>query len=294
MRSYLECVPCFFAQAVRSGRTVGLDEGAIRDLLEHIGNRIGELDPSLPPPQNARLLYDRLAELAGRDDPFAEAKARHTELALRLVPTMREWMAGVEDRFDGALRLAAAGNIIDLGATAEVEDLAGALLRALDAARPRWDVAPLRQALSTARRLLVLGDNAGETVFDRVLLEVVTETWPGIELAYAVRSRPIINDATVADARAAGLDRVATIVPTGSDLPGIVLDRCSPELRERFDAADVVLAKGQGNYETLGEAGRELFFVLTVKCGVVARDLGLPRGASVLLHHQGGPSVVSP
>jgi uncharacterized protein with ATP-grasp and redox domains len=287
VRSYLECIPCFFAQAVRAGRTVGLDEAAIRALLEYLGHRLGDLDPALPPPQNARLLYDRLAELAGRDDPFAEAKNRHTELALQLLPTMYEWLGQAEDHIDGALRLAAAGNIIDLGAMAEVDDLATALQKALDAARPRWDLAPLKEALAAARRILVLGDNAGETVFDRILLEVLAANRPGVELAYSVRSRPIINDATEDDARAAGVDRVATVVPTGSELPGIVLGLCSAEFRELFAAADVVLSKGQGNFETLSEVGREVFFVLTVKCKVVALHLGLPRAASVLLHHRG-------
>ena len=285
MRSYLECIPCFFSQAVRAGRTVGLDEGSTRALLDHLGARLGDLDAALSPPQNARVLYDRLAELCGRADPFAEAKARHTELALKLVPAMRNWLAEAGDRFDGTVRLAAAGNIIDLGATAEIEDMAGALRDALDATRPRWDLAALREALGTARRVLVLGDNAGETVFDRMLLVAVGETWPGIDLAYSVRSGPIINDATEDDARAAGIHEVATIVTTGSNIPGIVLDLCSEEFRELFYAADVVLSKGQGNFETLSEVGRDVFFVLTVKCKVVARHLGLPRGASVLLHH---------
>ncbi len=287
MLADLDCIPCFFAQAVRAGREVGLAEAAIRELLGELGRRLGELDPNLPPPVGAPLLYGRLAELAGTDDPFAAAKRRHTDLALALLPVLRRQRDAAADPLDSALRIAAAGNILDLGALSEVGDVEQTVRLALDREHARWDLGALRSRLADARRVLVLGDNAGETVFDRVLLETLRERYGSLELVYAARGGPIINDATVEDARRAGLDEIATLVSTGSALPGIVLDDVSPELRVLLAGADVVLAKGQGNYETMSELEREAFFLLTVKCRVVARQLGLPRGASALVHQVG-------
>lgn len=287
MRSRLECIPCFFAQAIRGARVAGLDLEDTRRLLEDLGRSLPEIDPALPPPYNAPFLYRRLAELCGRPDPFAEVKRRHTELALDLLPLMRRHVGASRDPLDAALRVAAAGNVIDLGALAEVDDLGAALQRALTLEHRRWDLEPLRERLVGARSLLVVGDNAGETVFDRVLVETVAELHPAVERFVTVRGGPTINDATREDAVAAGLDRVATVVSTGTDLPGLVPERSSDEMRRLLEEVDVVVAKGQGNFETLAGSRRELFFVLAVKCGVVAEVLGLPEGASALVHHPG-------
>ena len=286
MRSHLECVPCFFAQAVRAARLAGLHEAAARQLLDELGQLLPTFDASLPPPQNAAFLYRRLAELSGLEDPFAEIKREHTELALSLEPTLRAAAAGRDDPVDAWVRLAAAGNILDVGALAEIGDVEARLEEALEAEHPCWQIDLLKQALGGARTLLVVGDNAGETVLDRLLIEALLAEWPGLEVRYAARGGPIINDATEEDARAAGLHHHATIVSTGSALPGVVLTEASDEFRRLFETVDVVVAKGQGNFETLCESRREVFFVLTVKCRVVARHLGLPLGASVLVHHR--------
>jgi len=288
MRSRLDCIPCFFAQAIRAARIAGLDEEDTRRLLEELGRRLPEVDPALPPPVNAPILYRRLAELSGQPDPFATVKLRHTELALALLPLMRSHVEASGDRLDAALRIAVAGNVVDLGALAEVDDLGAAVDRAVTVEHHCWDVELLRERLARARTLLLVGDNAGETVFDRVLLEVVGELFPAIERYFSVRGGPIINDATARDAVAAGLDRVATLVSTGTDLPGVVPERSSDEMRRLLDSADVVVAKGQGNFETLSGLGRELFFILAVKCQVVSEELRLEKGASALVHYAGG------
>jgi uncharacterized protein with ATP-grasp and redox domains len=286
VRSHLECIPCVFQQAIRCGRLCGLDEGGVRELIDDIARAVPRFDPAVPPPVNARIVYDRLAALTGEEDPFAGAKRRHTELALELVPWLRERIADSPDPLDTAVRLAAAGNILDLGALDEPTDLEGVLRRAIGADHVRWEIDALRAALGQARSVMVVCDNAGEVVFDRVLLETVAGLLPGLELYASARGGPIINDATVDDARAAGLDAVATVVSTGSDLPGVVLDQVTDDFRRVLLGVDVVVAKGQGNFETMSEMARELFFVLTAKCQVVARHLGLTMGSSALVHHR--------
>jgi len=283
MRSYLECVPCFFEQALRAAGEAGLDEAQTRRLVVELGQWLGGFDPEAPPPVNGRFLYRRVAELSGRPDPYADAKRRHTELALTFLPRLRRWVEEADDPLDAAARIAAAGNILDLGAMSEIADLDEVLERALHSDHEPWHISALAERLEGANEILLLGDNAGEAVFDRVLLETLKRLRPEARLIFSVRGAPIINDATEEDARAAGVDAVASLLSTGSDTPGVVLEEVAPELRAAFDRADVVISKGQGNLETLHPTPREVFFILTVKCPVVSRHLGVARGASVLL-----------
>jgi uncharacterized protein with ATP-grasp and redox domains len=136
--------------------------------------------------------------------------------------------------------------------------------------------------------LLYLADNAGETVFDRVLIECIQ-----VPVVYAVKGGPILNDATVEDARMAEVDRSAELISTGSNAPGTILARCSKRFQRVFAKAALVIAKGQGNYETLSEQGSKVFFLLQAKCPVIARDLGVPVSGLVLRQGGGAGKITS-
>jgi uncharacterized protein with ATP-grasp and redox domains len=125
--------------------------------------------------------------------------------------------------------------------------------------------------------VLYLADNAGETVFDRLLIETLD-----VPVIYAVKGGPILNDATQEDALAAGIGRAAEVISSGADAPGTILSRCSGEFRQLYDRSELIIAKGQANYETLSEEGARVFFLLQVKCPVIARDVGTPVGSIVL------------
>jgi len=215
-------------------------------------------------------------QLTGDDDPYAAVKAESTREALRLYPRLKALVAEDGDRLERAIRIAIAGNVIDFATGADF-DIKEGLERILNQPFAINDIAAFRKALSEARSVLYLGDNAGETVFDRVLIEALD-----VPVIYAVKGGPIINDATVDDALAAGLDEVAEVVSTGSDAPGTILSRCSAEFRALYERAELVIAKGQANYETLSGEGGRLFFLLKVKCPVIARDIGAPVGSIVL------------
>jgi uncharacterized protein with ATP-grasp and redox domains len=142
--------------------------------------------------------------------------------------------------------------------------------------------AALRRAVAGADRILYLCDNAGEIVFDRLLIEVL----PSEKITAVVRGTPVINDATLEDARATGLTEVVRVMDNGSDAPGTLLETCSPAFRDCFAAADLIIAKGQGNFETLSETrGKRIFFLLKVKCPLIARDIGEPTGRLVVKPH---------
>lgn len=276
MKTFLDCYPCFLRQALGAARRSGADMALQRQILLDTMERLRDLPPDATPPVMAESIHRMVRERTGESDPYRQAKRDATAQALDLLPELRERVRSATDPLETAVRIAIAGNIIDDGAV-ERFDLRATLARVLVQPFAIDGLARLRQALTAADAILYLGDNAGETVFDRVLIEALA-----LPVTYAVKSGPVINDATLEDARAAGLDQVATLVETGSDAPGTLLDRCTPAFRERFAQAALVIAKGQANYETLSDLPAPVFFLLQAKCQVIADDLGVPTGGVVL------------
>jgi len=178
-----------------------------------------------------------------------------------------------------AVRLAIAGNVIDLGVKSNLnesqihEAIETCLTEPLEG-----DLKQFAAAITGATRILYLTDNAGEIVLDRLLIEQL----PREKVTVAVRGTPVINDATRTDAETAGITGLVPVIDNGSDAPGTILEDCSGVFRRHFAEADLIIAKGQGNYETLREVPRPLYFLLRVKCPVLAQDLGCPVGRLVL------------
>ena len=227
--------------------------------------------------------YDLVARETGRPDPFAAEKKHGNDLALAMLPACYTALARSHDPLAVGAHFAVAGNIIDLGIPHL--DMHGTLGRALDTPFAINDLERLRADLARATTLLYIGDNAGEIVFDRVFIETLLKLYPALRVTFSVKSGPIINDATLADARAVGMDNVCTLIETGNALIGAPLAHVSAAFRQVFDAAAVIISKGQGNFETLNaETQRPIYFILKAKCNLVAQELGVQFGDSVLKH----------
>ena len=226
--------------------------------------------------------------MTGVDDPYRAVKDRFNRMALDMLPELAAVVKQAADPLEMAVRSAIAGNVIDLGVNGEItEDEARRCIQgALD--EPfGGDVDAFRQSVSMATNILYLADNAGEIVFDRLLIDQL----PSVRLTLAVRGRPILNDATMADARAAGLCDLVNVIDNGSDAPGTVLGVCSEAFRQQFAEADLIIAKGQGNFETLSDGKADIYFLFKVKCPVIARHIGLPLGTHVLARSTAAPPV---
>ena len=228
------------------------------------------------PPEIGARVHRLVREITGNDDPYQTAKRVSTEKALSLLPRLRDLVSAAEDPLEAAIRVSIAGNIIDLGPNPDY-DLWDVVLKVQQQPIAINDLAELKHHLQTASLVLYLGDNAGETVFDRVLIENL-----GKPVTYAVKGGPVLNDATREDALAAGLDQVAEIIDNGARISGTVLAECSPDFRQVFDAADLILVKGMGNYETLSTVNAPIFFLLQVKCPVIGEDIGALKGGIVI------------
>ena len=275
MQTTLDCLPCFLRQALYTARIATDSADAQQEILRRAARLVADFDLDTSPPENAIRLYRMIAATAGASDPFALLKEESNRFALDLRPELRQRVRQASDPLATALKFAIAGNVIDYGAHHDFD-----ARRTIDhcLARPYAidDSLQFRRDLAGAQRILYLADNCGEIVFDGLLLETMGEK----EVTVALKERPIINDALVADALACGIDRICTVVSNGTDCPGTPLARCSGEFQQLFRNADLIISKGQGNFETLSEEAGPVYFLLTVKCPVVVahiNDASSPR-----------------
>ena len=280
---YLDCIPCIVRQAIEAARFASADANAQDRVVREVLRRAAECDWQQPPSHLAQFIHRRVRQLTGNHDPYAQAKQEQNEIAARYSDLYRQQIDRAEYPLKIALQLAIAGNTIDLGVKsgldgAQIEfEIAHALEMPFVG-----DVEQFAEAARSAQRILYLTDNAGEIVFDRLLIERL----PCERITVAVRGGAVINDATRTDARFAGLPELVTVIDNGSDAPGTLLDDCSDLFREQFETADLIISKGQGNYETLRTSSRPIYFLLRIKCEVTSRDTGVPVGHMALLTQQ--------
>ncbi len=277
MRTYFDCYPCFVRQAIGAARYTGADEERQFAILKGVLGLLQNLERDTNPAEIGYRVHRYVREQGAFEDPYGKVKAESTRQALHLYPQLKDLVAGSDDPLDMAVRLSIAGNIIDFAVSDRMANLDRAIANAINLPFVIDDLQKLRERLQKAGEVLFLADNAGETVFDRVLIEAID-----VPVTYVVKGGPILNDATLDDAREAGLDTCATLVSNGSEAPGTILELCSPEFRRLFDLAPLVIAKGQGNYETLSDAGEKVFCLLQVKCPIIGADIGAPVGSLVV------------
>jgi len=276
LKTYLDCYPCFLRQALEAARSAGADEEKQHVVLIRAMDALKMVPATATPPVVGDVIHRIVREEIDGGDPYKEIKEASTHQALSLYPRLKDMLAESDSPLDLAIRLAIAGNVIDVGPERRY-DLWNTIEQTISEPFAINDDVAFREMLAKAQYVLYLADNAGETVFDRILIETMAK--PAI---YAVKAGPILNDATVEDAMAAGLSAVAEIVSTGSDAPGTILDRCSSDFQALFREAELIVAKGQANYETLSDECGPIFFLLKAKCPVIARDLGVSTGSIVL------------
>jgi uncharacterized protein with ATP-grasp and redox domains len=275
----LECLPCFFRQITRTLRYAGVNGDKGRSIMRKAALIIENAPMSEIPARTTTLINRLLREEIG-SDPFQQIKDVYNRMSLERLPALRRMAHESPDRLEGSVRIAIAGNVIDFGIYESV-DLDLSLTESFHLQLQQDEYRAFARAVGSARRILYLCDNAGEIVFDRVLLETLQDA--GKVLTAAVKGIPVINDATRLDADVAGLHEYATVIDNGNDGVGTLLEACSPEFLQAYRSADMIISKGQANYETLMQTGdARIFFLFKVKCPVVASLLDREHGDIVL------------
>jgi uncharacterized protein with ATP-grasp and redox domains len=282
MKIQPECMACLLNQMARAykrfrpGATASEIVAAQKTIMQQVATIASDLSPFY-----GQKAYRMLGEMLGDADPYRELKQQYNELALRLYPILEQKIQNAPDPLLMAISIAALGNTMDFGTDHPID-----VEKDLETVGPekfaKNNFPAFKAKLASAKLLFIIGDNAGEIVFDRLLIECIHRLHPSLGIAYAVRGGPAINDVTLEDATQVGLNSFCKVV-TGSASPGVILEEVSPEFRQLFDhEADVILAKGQGNFESLDEIPTphaDLFFLLKLKCPLVARLFQSPEGS---------------
>jgi uncharacterized protein with ATP-grasp and redox domains len=273
-----ECVGCIINQSVKVAQAIDADDKLSKKLTSTVEEMSKDFSFSESPPEIAAYVYEKMAEIANKHDLYDEVKEHSTKKALSFVPLLKDKLSASDDKLLTATKIAVAGNVIDLAAEVEF-DLEEELEKIFHTEFAHNDFDVFKEKLSHAKDVVILGDNVGEHIFDYMFVETLKELYPNLNITYMVRGNPIINDVTIKEAKEVGFEKICTLIDSGVNTPGFAYSRASDEAKELFDAADIVISKGMGNYECLSPAHRRgICFLLKVKCSVVASSLGKELG----------------
>lgn len=284
MYIFPECIPCHFNQLSRIIKSLDITDEESFVLYKNVAESFSKMENAITPVEMADIQYTVVEEQLGVTDVFREEKRQANQMAMKIVGDIEKESFSGHWPLKTYAKLSALGNQIDLGAhdvdlvqfEREIFDKARALTFVLDAFKE------FEHKLKTAKTALFILDNAGEVVFDKLFMKKIKEAYPNVTLYSAVRGRTILNDVTVTDAEYVGLSEVSQVINSGSMYPGVVIGKTSQVFSEIYNNADLIISKGQGNFEGLSSnANERLFFCLMVKCETISKYIGIPKGSTL-------------
>ncbi len=283
------CIACILNQVERVARINGLNRGEILELIRKVMTYLIDKDWDIPPPVLAEGVYRIVGNFLGKEDPYKEIKDFYTKSLLKIYNEIVKKVEKMDDPLKGALFVSVVGNSIDFGAEIREEIKADDILSMVSDVSFYIDrTNDFIEELKEKKGLMIIGDNTGETVLDKVLIEILRKEIEGLEVYYVTRGRPVINDATLEDAIKAGINEVAVCMDDGNGIPGFYLPRVKDDVKDIFMSDIVVLSKGQGNFETLDNIDRKVYLSFKIKCTPVSRYLNVPVGSYVFMENGEG------
>ena len=270
MKLHLECIPCYIRQALEAAQMVTDDIRILGKVLRESLIAASKFDMGGNGLLTQAMIQKSIKNIIPAVNPYIKVKKEFNIICLKLVDEFKKMIKDFGDPFEGSLRMALAGNIIDFGPQADlnreiiIDTIKGSLSQDIDTEK----IIQLKENIHNAKKILYIGDNAGEIVLDRLFIENL----PTEKIKYAVRGGPALNDATMEDAVMTGMTDIVNVINTGLDMPAAVLDLCSKEFIKEYDHSDLIISKGQGNYEALSDERKNIFFLLKIKCPVIAES----------------------
>jgi uncharacterized protein with ATP-grasp and redox domains len=284
MKLNLECIPCFQRQALSTIRLISDDADLQQNVLKEVIKELLKSDWHSTPPELAHKVHTLIKRITKETDPYKQVKKDSNDLVLKKYSVLKKKVENSKDPLETALRLAIAGNIIDYGII-EKFNLEGTIKEVLNKKFAIFDYTQFKDVLKNSKTLLYFIDNAGEIVIDKLLVETILKEKHLEKITFVVKGGPIINDATLEDARYIGLNLLPNtnflVISNGEE--GTGPERNSNEVKDWIKKHDIVISKGQGNYEGFSEFNG-LFFMLMAKCPLVASDLEVNIGDIILKH----------
>lgn len=275
-----DCLSCLLNQSLRVAKNLDLDEKTSKKMMQIASESIATYG-EVSPPVAAADLYPKLALFTESEDVYKSLKMLSTKEALKILSSVKEKVHCVSD----AIKAAVAGNVIDF-ATPNHFDLTSEFEKVFETNFAIDDEKEFFKRMEIAKTFMIIGDNVGEHVFDKLLLEWILKEYPDTQHYYAVRGKPIINDVTLLEAKEIEMEKVVTVVDSGVITPGLAYDYASKEFMELYNSMDLIIAKGMGNYECLeGVQDKRVFHLFKVKCDVVANDVGAKLGSLIFMQN---------
>lgn len=283
MNVQLECIPCLIRQTIETARISGLDETRQKSLILQTLKFLETGDMEKSPPELGKDLYSMFRRLTGVKDPYKEIKSRVNQRLLKYYPDLKRMIYLNNTPVLLAAKLAAAGNAFDFATPLSMGHVREVVNEARNKDFKINDYPLFLEDIAKSRTVLYLADNAGEIVLDKLFIEVLKRFFPERKkrIIVVVRGGPIINDATKEDAHMIALDKIVDVIDNADQTPGTVLKNVSEEMRSLYQQADLIIAKGQGNYETLHMEKKNIFFLFMIKCPVIANMLKTKEGSLI-------------
>jgi uncharacterized protein with ATP-grasp and redox domains len=284
MKTNLDCIPCFIKQSLEAGRMVQNDKKSNEKVLNEVMKYLQNISLNKSPPELSKNVHEIIRNITKSNDPYKNVKKISNEKGRLLYKKIRKIVINSDDPLLTGIQYSIIGNAIDFGTFKrfDINELInnGNKNNFINKAYNRF-----KEILEKSKTILYLADNTGEIFFDKILIEELIKKRKIIK--YAVKSNPIINDALFEDAEFAGIDKIADIIEFDKgqkkSSPGVILKNASESFQNIFNSADMIISKGQGNYESLNNVNREIFFLLMIKCPLVASNVGFSEGSLLFM-----------
>lgn len=285
METSHKCIRCFFRQAETTSSLIKLAPHKKRKLHSLLKKKLLQFDPRQPPVVFGRTIYKNISSVSGIKDIFHKEKIRIEKHLLTYINSIEQSLQNTKDPLYAAAKMCCSANAIDFGAghTPNVEMLISRMKKIQLRVN---NFSEFRAALRTAKTILIIADNCGEALFDRLFIEQLLRYSPRLQIFYATRARPIINDVLVSDAKRMGIHKIATVLSSGCDYPGIIIRHTSSRFKKIYGRADIIISKGQGNFESLYDPLKNIFYLFKIKCKTVSEYLSLPASSVLFLHNR--------
>lgn len=286
MKIHDKCLPCVVNQVIKVANITGVDKK--EELFREVFNYFSKMDFEITTPEIIGEIFGMIKKHTNNPDPYKETRNYYNTLFLKLLPEFERKLEQTENPFQLAVRYAIVGNIIDFNPIHNTlfEDIFEYFEKMEQLELAIDDSKALIEDITNSNILLYLGDNCGEICMDKILLKKIKEMNPDIKILFGVRGKPVVNDSIAEDAYAVGIDEYAEVIDNGDGSLGTVLSRTSAEFKEAYKKADLIIAKGQANYECLSEENKNIYFLLMTKCDVIANDIGAPEKKMICMKNK--------
>jgi len=270
MKLHLECVPCYIRQALEAAKMATNNRKLHEQILRESLIVASEFDTDSIGFVLQAKIKEVMEKILPAMDPYKKVKEKYNRMVLGLADSLKKMIKNSKDPFETSLRISLAGNVIDFGPDIVLNKkiLKEAIEKSLSQDLDNEKVKLLQKNINDAERILFIGDNAGEIVLDKIFIENL----PGKKITYAVRGGPALNDVTMEDARMVGMIDSVPVITTGLNMPAAILPFCSNDFIDEYKRADLIISKGQGNYEALCDEDKNIFFLLKIKCPIVGNN----------------------